>query len=71
MVFLFCFQYEYEPELEPSYKAGLLKSFKKTVDDGLFGFVIVDAVNEKEKDLRDYVDYGKSKGYEVVKSFKN
>lgn len=40
-------EYEYEPEMEESYRADLLKSFKKTVEKGYFSFIIVDAVNDK------------------------
>jgi len=40
-------EYEYEPEMEDSYRADFLKSFKKTVEKGYFSFIIIDAVNNK------------------------
>jgi len=40
-------EYEYEAEMENSYRADFFKSFKKTVEKGYFSFIIVDAVNEK------------------------
>lgn len=39
--------YEYEAELEPSYRASMLKMFIKTLDEGYFPLVIVDAINSK------------------------
>lgn len=44
-------EYEYEPEMEESYRADFLKSFKKTVEKGFFSFIIVDAVNDKVCDI--------------------
>ena len=44
-------EYEYEPEMEDSYRADFLKSFKKTVEKGYFSFIIIDAVNDKVKAL--------------------
>ena len=40
-------EYEYEPEMEESYRADFFKSFKKTVEKGYFSFIIIDAVNDK------------------------
>lgn len=40
-------EYEYEPEMEESYRADFLKSFRKTVEKGYFSFIIIDAVNDK------------------------
>ena len=44
-------EYEYEPEMEESYRTDFLKSFKKTVEKGFFSFIIVDAVNDKVCDI--------------------
>lgn len=57
--------YEYEPEMESSYRKNMYKSFKKTIDDGFFPFIIVDAVNEKERHFEDFWSYAKSKGFQV------
>lgn len=59
-------EYEYEPELEDSYRQNMFKSFKKTIDDGFFPFIIVDAVNEKVKHFEEFWSYAKSKGFQVL-----
>lgn len=61
-------EYEYEPELEDSYRQNMFKSFKKTIDDGFFPFIIVDAVNEKVKHFEEFWSYAKSKGFQVALS---
>lgn len=58
-------EYEYEPELEVSYRQNMFKSFKKTIDDGFFPFIIVDEVNEKVKHFEEFWSYAKSKGFQV------
>ena len=40
-------QYVYEKEMEEPYRASLLKAFNKTLSDGFFPMVIVDAINNK------------------------
>lgn len=45
--FLQMLEYEYEPEMEESYRTDFFKSFKKTVEKGYFSFIIIDAVNDK------------------------
>ena len=40
-------EYEYDPVLEPSYRNSMFKLFNKTLDEGYFPLVIVDAVNSK------------------------
>ena len=40
-------EYEYDADLEPSYRNSLFKSYNKTLDEGFFPMVIVDAVHEK------------------------
>jgi len=58
-------EYLYEAELEQSYRANLLKSFKKNIDAGLFQFILVDAINDKVNKFRDFWSYAKQNGYEV------
>ena len=59
------FQYEYDKELEDSFRSSLFKSFKKQIDDGYFTFVIVDGINNKTKHYEDMWSYGKQRGFEV------
>ncbi|KAH7845705.1 hypothetical protein Vadar_005063 [Vaccinium darrowii] len=33
-------EYCYEPEMEEAYRSSMLKAFKKTLDEGVFSFVI-------------------------------
>lgn len=58
-------EYEYEPEMEDSYRSGMLKTFKKTLDDGFFPFIIIDAINDKVKYFDQFWSAAKTKGFEV------
>ena len=58
-------EYEYEQGMEEAYLQSLFKSFKKTVDGGLFPFIIVDAINDKVKSFEPFWSYAKSKGFQV------
>lgn len=51
------FVYEYEYEMESCYRASLLKTYKKTIDDRLFPFIIIDAINELIGDIEDFYSY--------------
>lgn len=57
--------YEYEECMESSYRMSLLKSFKKTVTDGYFSFIIVDNVNDKIKYFNEMWSYAKQNGFQV------
>ena len=43
----------------------MYKSFKKTIDDGFFAFIIVDAVNDRVKHFDEFWSHAKSKGFQV------
>ena len=58
-------EYEYEAEMESAYRQNMLKSFKKTIDDGFFPFIIVDAVFDRTKHFEEFWSYAKSKGFQV------
>ena len=60
-------EYEYEAELEDSYRASLVKSFKKQIDDGYFSFIMVDCINNLSKHYEEMWSYAKQKGFEVNK----
>lgn len=45
--FLQVTEYVYEEEMEEAYRASLFKSFTKTLEDGFFPVVIVDAIHDK------------------------
>lgn len=40
-------EYVYESEMEEAYRASLFKSFSKTLEDGFFPLVIVDAIHSR------------------------
>ncbi|XP_016450300.1 uncharacterized protein LOC107775130 [Nicotiana tabacum] len=58
-------EYCYEPEMEEAYRSSMLKSFKKTLDDGAFSFVIVDDRNLRVADFAQFWATAKRSGYEV------
>lgn len=58
--------YEYESCMEGTYRQSLLKSFKKTVTDGFFNFIIVDNVNEKVKYFGEMWSFAKQNGFQVT-----
>lgn len=43
----------------------MLKTFRKTLDDGFFPFIILDAINEKVKYFDQFWSAAKTKGFEV------
>ncbi|XP_041832240.1 YLP motif-containing protein 1 isoform X2 [Melanotaenia boesemani] len=58
-------EYEYEPEMEDTYRSSMLKTFKKTLDDGFFPFIIIDTVNDRVKHFDQFWSAAKTKGFEV------
>ena len=44
-------QYEYDEAMEPVYRNSMFKLFVKTLEDGFFPMVVIDAVNHKVSDL--------------------
>ncbi|XP_065820104.1 YLP motif-containing protein 1 isoform X3 [Labrus bergylta] len=58
-------EYEYEPEMEDTYRNSMLKTFKKTLDDGFFPFIILDTINDRVKHFDTFWSAAKTKGFEV------
>ncbi|XP_019451155.1 PREDICTED: YLP motif-containing protein 1 isoform X2 [Lupinus angustifolius] len=58
-------EYCYEPEMEEAYRSSMLKSFKKTVEEGVFTFIIVDDRNLRVADFAQFWATAKRSGYEV------
>ncbi|XP_029318501.1 YLP motif-containing protein 1 isoform X2 [Cottoperca gobio] len=58
-------EYEYEPEMEDTYRNSMLKTFKKTLDDGFFPFIILDTINDRVKHYDQFWSAAKTKGFEV------
>lgn len=57
--------YEYEAEMEESYRLSFTKSFKKTITDGYFPFIIIDNVNDKVKYFGEMWSFAKQNGFQV------
>ena len=55
-------KYEFDAEMDEAYQRSLVKSFKKTIDDDLFNFIIVDMINHKLSKLEEMSQYAKAKG---------
>ncbi|TUA53251.1 YLP motif-containing protein 1 [Bagarius yarrelli] len=64
-------EYEYEPEMEETYRNSMLKTFRKTLDDGFFPFIILDAINEKVKYFDQFWSAAKTKGFELASSWES
>ncbi|XP_040189117.1 YLP motif-containing protein 1 isoform X2 [Rana temporaria] len=58
-------EYEYEPEMEETYRSGMLKTFKKTLDDGFFPFIILDSIHDRVRHFEQFWSAAKTKGFEV------
>lgn len=58
-------EYEYEADMEEVYRASLFKTFKKTLDDGFFPFIILDAINDRVRHFEQFWSSAKTKGFEV------
>ncbi|KAF2884051.1 hypothetical protein ILUMI_22116 [Ignelater luminosus] len=58
-------EYEYEECMEASYRQSLMKSFKKTITDGYFNFIIVDNINDKVKYFGEMWSFAKQNGFQV------
>ncbi|XP_075050291.1 YLP motif-containing protein 1 [Mixophyes fleayi] len=58
-------EYEYEPEMEEIYRSGMLKTFKKTLDDGFFPFIILDSIHDRVRHFEQFWSTAKTKGFEV------
>ncbi len=40
-------EYEFDEAMEPSYMESMFRQFNKTLDEGFFNMVLVDAVNHR------------------------
>lgn len=51
--------------MEDTYRSSMLKTFKKTLDDGFFPFIILDSINDRVKHFDQFWSAAKTKGFEV------
>ncbi|XP_055375295.1 homeobox protein 2-like [Condylostylus longicornis] len=55
--------YEFDKEMEAKYIEFLLKSYKKTLSEGLFNFVIVDCHNHSLRTFTEFYNIAKAEGF--------
>ena len=58
-------KYEFDKSMDEVYQRSLVKAFKKTLDDGLFNFVIVDMVNNRMSLLDEMNLHATLRGYKL------
>lgn len=58
-------EYEYDPQMEETYRRSLIKQVRKSIDDRFFPFLIVDQNNEQLNHFRDMVDYAEANQFQV------
>ena len=60
-------EYEYDPDMEDTYKQSFLKTYKKQIENAFFNFIIVDSVLDRARHCEDFASFAKSKGFQVRK----
>ncbi|XP_019851537.1 PREDICTED: YLP motif-containing protein 1-like [Amphimedon queenslandica] len=58
-------EYEYDVALETSYMASMFKLFNRTLSEGYFSMILVDAVNSKISDFDQFWSNAKLSGFEA------
>jgi YLP motif-containing protein 1 len=58
-------EYEYEAQMEETYRRSLIKLVRKSIDDRFYPFLIVDQNNEQLGHFRDIVDYAEANQFQV------
>lgn len=57
--------YEYEKDMEDTYMQYLMKSYKKTIVDGLFDFIIVDSIAATLRHYTEFYNFAKTYAFTV------
>ncbi|XP_014102438.2 uncharacterized protein DDB_G0283357 [Bactrocera oleae] len=55
--------YEYDADMEETYMQYLIKSFKKTISDNLYDFIIIDCNNNSLRTLNEFYCHSKDSGF--------
>ena len=58
-------EYEYDPDMEETYRQSFFKTFKKQVENNFFSFIIVDAVFEQAKFVEQFYTHARTYGFQV------
>jgi hypothetical protein len=58
-------EYEYDPQMEETYRRSLIKLVRKSIDDRFYPFLIIDQNNEQLAHFRDMADYAEANQFQV------
>ena len=58
-------EYEYDPQMEVTYRRSLIKLVRKSIDDRFYPFLIIDQNNEQLGHFRDMVDHAEANQFQV------
>ena len=58
-------EYEYDAQMDATYRRSLIKLVRKSIDDRFFPFLIVDQNNEQTEHFRDIVEYADANQFQV------
>ena len=58
-------EYEYEAQMEETYRRNLIKLVRKSIDDRFYPFLIIDQNNEQLGHFRDMADYAEANQFQV------
>ncbi|CAF2346451.1 unnamed protein product [Rotaria sp. Silwood2] len=58
-------EYEYDPQMEETYRRSLIKLVRKSIDDRFYPFLIIDQNNEQLSHFRDMADYAEANQFQV------
>ncbi|CAF0947300.1 unnamed protein product [Rotaria sordida] len=58
-------EYEYDPQMEETYRRSLIKLVRKSIDDRFYPFLIIDQNNEQLNHFRNMADYAEANQFQV------
>ncbi len=58
-------EYEYDAQMEETYRRSLIKLVRKSIDDRFYPFLIIDQNNEQIAYFRDMADYAEANQFQV------
>lgn len=61
-------KFDYDPELEPTYRHELFKLFKRQIDEGFFSVILLDCINERIEQFSQFYQYAKINRFQVMPS---
>ena len=58
-------KYEYDAQMEETYRRNLIKLVRKSIDDRFYPFLIVDQNNERLEHFRDIIEYAEINQFQI------